>query len=86
MNTISLDNVSMDSLKRWLRASLTAKRYDLIVQQLKAKKIHIIDSDIVYDMCTIQLVHELLKEEQQYETNISNTILYILAKKYYIDD
>ena len=86
MNTISLDNVSMDSLKRWLRASLTAKRYDLIVQQLKAKKIRNIDSDIVYDMCTIQLVHELLKEEQQYQTNISNTILYILAKKHYIDN
>jgi hypothetical protein len=75
----------MDSLKRWLRASLTTKRYDLFVQQLKTQKIKNIDSDIVYDMCTIQLVHELLKEEQQYEGNISNTILYLLAKKYYID-
>lgn len=80
MNTISLQDVPslVTRVRKWLRE----KRYDSILKDIEQTmdRYNTINSDIVYDMCTLQLVHELAKENIQNTESIQNTLPYLFAK------
>jgi predicted Zn-ribbon and HTH transcriptional regulator len=81
---IPISEINIDSMRRWMRSMINEKRYTNIFNEVKksSDKKTVIDSNLVYDCCTIQLVHEILLEEMESSWwVVSWTILYQLAKK-----
>jgi hypothetical protein len=64
---IPISQINIDSMRRWMRNVIIEKRYTKIFNEVKksSDKKTVIDSNLVYDCCTIQLVHEILLEEME---------------------
>ncbi len=81
---IPISQINIDSMRRWMRNIIIEKRYTNICNEVKksSDKKTVIDSNLIYDCCTIQLVHEILLEEiDSAWWIVSWTILYQLAKR-----